>query len=98
MSDRKTGYSPLNAENNRGVTNDVMFAYMHTKINILLSVLSIFFLSFYDFNLNTQGFVYFECVKYQLSLHRNVHVFAKCNVCIQLFYIQTCPGFLPRSK
>ena len=42
MSDRKTGYYPLNAENNRGVINDVMFAYVHTKINILLSVLSIF--------------------------------------------------------
>ena len=47
MSDRKTGYSLLNAENNRGVTNDVMSTYLHTKINILLSVLSIFlFLSF----------------------------------------------------
>ena len=56
-------YSPLNAENNRGVTNDVMYAYMHTKINILLSVLSIVFSLFYDFNLNTQGFVYLEFVK-----------------------------------
>ena len=58
MSDRKTGYSPLNAENNRRVTNDVMFAYVHTKIIILQSVLSIFSFFFYDFNLNTQGFVY----------------------------------------
>ena len=51
---------------------------------------------FYDFNLNRQGFVYLEFVKYQLGLHRNVHVFVKCNVCIsavQLFDIQTCPGF-----
>ena len=39
MTDRKTGYSSLNTENNRGVNNDVMFAYVHTKINILLSVL-----------------------------------------------------------
>ena len=43
MSDRKTEYSPLNAENNRGVCNDIMFAYVHTKINILLSVKSICF-------------------------------------------------------
>ena len=57
MSDRKPEYSPLNAENNRGVTNDVMCAYAHEKIKILLSVLSILFLSFYDFNLNTQGFL-----------------------------------------
>ena len=28
---RKTGYSPLNAENNRGVTNDLVFAYLHEK-------------------------------------------------------------------
>ena len=49
---RKTGYSPLNADNNRDVTTDVMFPYAHEKINIL------FF--FNDFNLNTQGFVYLE--------------------------------------
>ena len=30
----------LNAENYRGVTNDVMFVFAHEKINILLSVLS----------------------------------------------------------
>ena len=78
MSDRKTGYSPLNAENNWGVTNDVC-AYAHKK-NILLSVFSIFFFPFYDFNLNTQGFVYSEFVKYQLGLHRNVQVFTKCNL------------------
>ena len=60
---RKMGYSPLNVENNRvRVTNYVMFAYTHEKINILLSVLSIFFL-FYDFSLNTQGLVYLEFVK-----------------------------------
>ena len=49
MSDRKTGYSPLNKENNRGVTNDVMFAYVHTKINILLSVVGLFVCSFFVF-------------------------------------------------
>ena len=38
--------SPLNTEDNHGVTFDVMFAYVHTKLNILLSVLSIF-LSFF---------------------------------------------------
>ena len=59
MSDRKIGYSPLNAENNLGVTNDVLCAYAHEKINILLSVLSIFFFLFYVlFYLNTQDFVY----------------------------------------
>ena len=45
MSDRKIRYSPLNAENNRGVTNGFMFAYSHEKINILLPVLNI--LSFF---------------------------------------------------
>ena len=74
MSDRKTGYSPLNAENNRDVANDVMFAHEHTKINIQLSVLSILFSLFYCFSLNTQGFVYLEFVKYQLGLHRNVQL------------------------
>ena len=34
--------------NHRDVTNDVMFVYVQEKINILLSVLSIFFfLSFF---------------------------------------------------
>ena len=58
MSDRN---SNLNAENNRDVTNDVMFAYANEKISILLSVLSILFSVFsYDFILNTQGFVDLE--------------------------------------
>ena len=68
MSDKKTGYFPFNAENNRGVTNDVIFAYAHEQINIFLSILSIFSFFCYDFNLNTQGFVYLENVKYQLGL------------------------------
>ena len=42
MSDRKTRHSSLNEENNRGITNDVRFAYVYEKINILLSVLSIY--------------------------------------------------------
>ena len=29
-------------KNNRSITNDVMFVYMHEKINILFSLLSIF--------------------------------------------------------
>ena len=70
-------YSPLNAENNRGVTNDVMFAFVHTKINLMLSVLSFVFFLVYDLDLNTQGFVNLEFVKYQLGLHRNVQFFAK---------------------
>ena len=58
MSDRKTGHSLLHAANSRSVIHGFMFAYAHEKINILLAVLSIFFLSFLLFNLNTQGFVY----------------------------------------
>ena len=50
---RKTGYSPFKAETNRGVTNYVMFAY-----SVLSFFFLSFFLSFYDFNLNTQGFAY----------------------------------------
>ena len=81
-------------QNNQCVTNDITFAYEHEKINNLLPV-------FYDLSLNTEGFVYLEFVKYQLGLHRNMQAFAKCNICIsaiQLFYIQTCPGFLPIEK
>ena len=43
MSDKKIlSLKCLNAESNHGVTNDVMFAYVDEKINILFSVLSIF--------------------------------------------------------
>ena len=49
-------------ENNLAIPNDVMFAYLHGKINIMLYVLSIFvfvylfiYLFFY-FNVNTQCF------------------------------------------
>ena len=70
MSDKKTKYSPLNAKNNHGVTNDVILTYAHEKINIMLSVSSIIFM-FYAFNLNKPGFTYTEFVKYQLGLHRN---------------------------
>ena len=52
-----------NAENNRVLTYDVTVAYVYEKINILLSVLSIFLFFFYVFNLNTQGFIYLEIVK-----------------------------------
>ena len=75
----------------RGVTNDVMFSYVHEKINVLLSVLSIF-LAFLLFQREYTRF----CI-----LKRNMQVLAKCNVCIsviQLVYIQTSPGFLPISK
>ena len=85
----------------RGVNNDVMLAYVHEKMNILLSVLSIFVFLFYECNQNTQCFVYLEFVKYQLGLHRSMQVFAKYNVyiyAIQLFLLQTCPGFRPISK
>ena len=47
---QESGYSPLNAENNRDVINDVMFAYAHEKINILLSVLSFVVFLFNEFN------------------------------------------------
>ena len=46
MSDRKTGYSPLNVENSLSVPHGFMFAYnAHEKINNLLSVLHISFYS-----------------------------------------------------
>ena len=48
-------------KNNRAVTNDDMFALSHEKINILFLFWAFFFL-FYDFNLNTQGFVNLEIV------------------------------------
>ena len=50
----------LNAENNRGVNDNVAFAYAHEKMNILLSVLSIFSFYYNDFNLNTNSFTYTE--------------------------------------
>ena len=62
MPDRKTEYSPLNEKNNRGITNDVICAYVHEKINILLSVLIICSFFCHDFNPNTQGFVSLEFV------------------------------------
>ena len=65
-----------------------------------------FFFLFYDCNLNTQCFVYLEYVKYQLGLHRNEQVFAKCNVyhtyiymlysCFMYRHVQTF--FLYRNK
>ena len=39
-----------------------------------------FFFLFYDFNLNTQGFVYLEFIKYQLGIHRNMQGFGKMHV------------------
>ena len=80
MSDRKTGYSPLN---NRVVTNDVMFVYAHEKINI-----------FYDFYLNTQGFVYLKFAKYQLGLQRNVATFHA----MYAYLLYSLYGFLPISS
>ena len=56
---QENGALSLKSGNNRGVANDVMFAYVHEKINILLSVLSIYVL-LNDFNLNIQGFIYLE--------------------------------------
>ena len=80
---KENRYSLLNAEKT-GVSHMTSCLYMRMKkkINILLSVFSIVSFFFYDFNLNTQGFVYLEFVKYQLGLHRNVQGFAKCSVCI----------------
>ena len=42
MSDGKTEYSFLKADNNRCVINDAMFEYALGKINILLSILIVF--------------------------------------------------------
>ena len=39
---QENGVLSLKCEKQPGVTNDIMFAYVHEKINILLSVLSIF--------------------------------------------------------
>ena len=89
---QENGYSYLNAENNQGVTNYVMIAYIvcawANKHSAFCGVH--FFFLFDDFNLNTQGFIYLEFVKYQMGHPRNAQGFAKCNVCIaaiQLFYI-----------
>ena len=38
MSDRKTGYFPLNAEKSRGVIHGFIFTYAHEKLSILMSV------------------------------------------------------------
>ena len=97
MSHRKTGYSSINVKT---AVVSLMLSCLHMRMKNKHSALSICFL-FYDFNHNTQGIAYLETVKHQPGLHRNVHVFAKCNVCvsaIQLFYIHTYPGFLPISK
>ena len=101
VSGSKPGYVPLDAENSRSVTFCFLIAYVQEKINSLVSVLNICFFLFYDVNLNTQDLVYLEFVKYQLDLHRNMPVFAKCNVYIsakKLFYIQECPNCLPIQK
>ena len=64
-----------------------MFAYEHEKINILLSALSIFSFLLYDFNLNTQGFVYLEFVQCQLGLVRNVQISRNA---IYAYLLNTC--------
>ena len=64
--------------------------HISEKINILLSLsMSRSIFLFYDFNLNTKGFVYIEFVNYQQDLHGNVRVFAKCNVCIAAIQVFT---------
>ena len=83
--------------------NKISVRYLiHSEFDYLTKVPSEHFsFLFYEFNLSTQGFVYLEIVKYQLGLLRNEQVLMKCNECIsavQLFSIQTCPGFLPISK
>ena len=57
VSGSKAGYAPLNAENNLSVTFCFIAVYAHEKLNILVSVLNSMSF-FYDFNLNTQDFVY----------------------------------------
>ena len=58
----------------------LIFAYAHERINILVSAMNIIFFRVYDVDLNTQNCVLLELVKYQLSLRRNMPVFAKYNV------------------
>ena len=101
VSGNKPGYITLKAENSLSVIFGFIVAYTHKKINILVSVFNIIFFLFYDVNLNTQYFIYLEFVQNQLSLRRNMPVFAKCNERIsasQLFYIQVFPNCLPISK
>ena len=78
------------------------FSYAYKKYTFCFPFEHFVSLFFYDFKLNIQGFVYIEFVKYQLGLHRNVHVIAKCNIClsaIQLFiYRHDQAFFLYRNK
>ena len=67
------------------------FAYVPEKKKHSAFCFERFSLIFYAFNLNIQGFVCSEIIKYKLSLHIKVQVFAKCSAIIQMFYIQTCP-------
>ena len=80
--------APLIAENGLDVTLGFIVAYAHEKINILVSVLNIIFFLFYDDHLNTQDFVYFEFVKYQLGIRRNMSVFLRNAMYAYLLYVQ----------
>ena len=96
MSGRKTGNCPLNTEKNQCVTNDVMFTYVYEKINILLSVLSIFFFLFYDFNLNTQGFVSLEFVKYpqERASFREMQCVHICYIVVFYIAMHRCSSYI----
>ena len=52
-------------------------AIAHEKMNILVSVLNIFF---HEVKLNMQDYIYLEFIKFQLGLRINMPVFANCNV------------------
>ena len=61
------------------------------------------FLSFFFMILNRIHKVLYSknSLSFNWCLHRNVQIFAICNVCISamlLFCTQTCPGFIPISK
>ena len=63
----------------------VIVAYAHEEMNILISLLNIIVFLFYDVNLTAQDFVYLEFVKCQLSLRKNMQVFAKCTAYISAY-------------
>ena len=84
----------MNTENSLIFTRGIINACVTEGVNILLCVSNIDFLLYYDVGLDDQRFVYSFCELDWASVET-------CNPCItaiQLFYMQTCPRFLPMSK
>ena len=66
----KPGYAPWNTENSLSVTFGIVVAYVQDNFFFFFFFLFCAFLSFlfYELNLNKQGFIYLEFVKYQSLL------------------------------